>query len=80
MPQAPSVPREQALQPVLHISCLPAAATGVAVAGFYKMADRLSGKHVVIVVCGGNVSTEDMQQTYAVAGSNAAAAAAAPRA
>lgn len=49
-------------------------------AGFYKMADRLSGKHVVIVVCGGNVSTEGMQQLYAVASAAAGAGAAAPRA
>ena len=53
--------------------CLHAAATGVAVAGFYKMADRLGGKHVVIVVCGGNVSAEDRQQMYSVAGASAAA-------
>lgn len=54
-----------------------AAATGVAVAGFYKLASRLSGKHVVIIVCGGNVSSEGMQQLYKVAGTGAAAAAAA---
>lgn len=54
----------------------PAAATGVAVAGFYKLASRMGGKHVVIIVCGGNVSAEGMQQLYAVAGTGAAAAAA----
>lgn len=45
-----------------------AAATGVAVAAFQKVASRLRGKHCVIIVCGGNMGSEGMQLVYEVAG------------
>ena len=32
-------------------------AAGVAVAGFLKMASRLRGQRVVLVICGGNIDT-----------------------
>lgn len=37
---------------------------GVAVASFLKVADRMQGKHVVIVACGGNVAAATLDAAY----------------
>lgn len=47
-------------------------ATGVAVAAFQRAREAYAGKHVVIVVCGGNISAEGMQAVYGVAAAAAA--------
>ncbi len=36
-------------------------AAGVAIAGFLKEAPRLEGKTVAIVICGANISTDQMR-------------------
>ena len=40
-------------------------AAGVAIAGFLKEAPRLAGKKVAIVICGANISTEQMRVVLA---------------
>jgi threonine dehydratase len=43
-------------------------AAGVAVASYLKRADRWSGKHAVVVCCGGNVAAESLERAYELAG------------
>ena len=57
------------LHPPRHAA---AVATGVAVAAFQRAREAYAGKHVVIVVCGGNISAEGMQAVYGVAAAAAA--------
>jgi len=37
-------------------------AAGVAVAGYLKDTDRPAGKHVVIILCGANISRDRLKQ------------------
>lgn len=57
----------------LPASTRPAVATGVAVAAFQRAARSLAGKHVVVVVCGGNLSGPQVEEVYKVAASSGAA-------
>lgn len=40
----------------------------MAVAGFMRKAPEVQGKHVVVIACGGNASTELLDRAYKVAG------------
>ncbi len=51
-----------------------AAATGVAVAAYQKLAPQMRGKHSVIVAAGGNMTAEGMERVWRVAGRAAAGA------
>lgn len=57
-----------------HTGVAVEAAAGVAVAAFRKQAPQLQRKHVVIIICGGNIGPEQMERAYDVAGLRAAAA------
>ena len=37
-------------------------AAGVAIAGLLASGDRFKGRQVVVIICGGNVSRETLQQ------------------
>lgn len=65
----PTWPAPPLAPPPIHTA---AVATGVAVAAFQRVREAYAGKHVVIVVCGGNISAEGLQAVYSVAASAAA--------
>lgn len=52
-----------------------AAATGVAVAAYQKLAPQMRSKHSVVVAVGGNMTAEGMERVVRVAGRAAAAGA-----
>ena len=47
---------------------------GVAVAAYKKMAGEMTGKHAVVVCCGGNVSGEVLDKAYALIAAQGSAA------